>query len=76
MFYLSECLVNYNNFKFGQTQFKYVVNDVILPNWAKGNYKLFVKMNKKTLESCFISEKIHYWIDLIFWSQTKWKRCY
>ena len=28
MFYLSECLVNYNNFKFGQTQFIYVVNDV------------------------------------------------
>ena len=23
-------------------------------------------MNKKALESCFISEKIHYWIDLIF----------
>ena len=66
MFYLSECLVNYNNFKFGQTQFKCVVNDVILPNWAKGNYRLFVKMNKKALESCFISEKIHYWIDLIF----------
>ena len=58
MFYLSECLVNYNNFKFGQTQFKCVVNDVILPNWAKGNYRLFVKMNKKALESCFISEKI------------------
>ena len=66
MFYLSECLVNYNNFKFGQTQFKCVVNDVILPNWAKGNYRLFVKMNKKALESCFISEKIHYWIDLVF----------
>ena len=48
MFYLSEFLVNYNNFKFGQTQFKYVINDIILPNLAKGNYnRLFVKMNKK-----------------------------
>ena len=66
MFYLTESLVNYNNFKFGQNQFKNYVNDVILPNWAKNNFRLFIKVNKKSLESYFINEKISDWIDLIF----------
>ena len=66
MFYLSESLVNYNNFNFGQNQFHNYVNDVILPNWAKNNFRFFIKVNKKYLESYFVSEKLSDWIDLIF----------
>ena len=29
-------------------------------------FNIFVKMNKKALENCFISEKIHYWIKLLW----------
>ena len=66
MFYLPEALVNYNNFNFGENQYKNSVNDVILPNWAKNNFRFFIKVNKKSLESYFVNEKISDWIDLIF----------
>ena len=66
MFYLPELCVNYNQFNFGKNQNQMVVNDVILPNWAKTHPRLFVKMNKKALESSKVSEKLNEWIDLIF----------
>lgn len=65
MYYLPEAFVNINEFDFGKNQSQVRVNDVKLPDWAKDNPRLFVKMNKKALESSKTSEKIHDWIDLI-----------
>jgi len=42
------------------------VNDVELPPWAKGSPKEFVKRMREALESDFVSERLHLWIDLIF----------
>jgi len=66
MFYLPELYVNYNEFEFGENQTHVKINDILLPNWAKNEPRLFVKMNKKALESSKVSERINEWIDLIF----------
>jgi hypothetical protein len=66
MYYLPEAFVNFNEFNFGNNQNQVTVNDVRLPEWAKEEPRLYVKMNKKAFESCKISEKINDWIDLIF----------
>jgi neurobeachin-like protein 1/2 len=41
------------------------VNDVTLPKWAK-NPEHFIYMHRKALESDYVSEHLHEWIDLIF----------
>lgn len=66
MYYLPEAFVNYNEFDFGTNQNSMDVNDVNLPCWSKNDPRLFVKMNKKALESSKVSEKLSDWIDLIF----------
>lgn len=42
-----------------------VVNDVKLPKWAKTPNE-FLKKNREALESSYVSENLHKWIDLIF----------
>lgn len=42
------------------------VNDVILPRWAKNDPTTFVKKMREALESNYVSENLHKWIDLIF----------
>jgi hypothetical protein len=37
-----------------------------MPPWAKSDPRLFVRMNKKAIESKYVSETISEWIDLIF----------
>jgi hypothetical protein len=66
MYYLPEIFMNYNEFNFGNTQNQIAVSDVMLPNWAKGDPRLFVKLTKKALESAKVSQRISEWIDLIF----------
>ena len=63
---LPEFLTNSNNFDFGATQKGDVVNDVQLPPWAKGDPKEFVRLHREALESKFVSEHLHEWVDLIF----------
>jgi len=46
-FFLSEFLVNSNMFDFGSTQQGEVVHDVILPPWAKGNPKRFIRIHRQ-----------------------------
>jgi factor associated with neutral sphingomyelinase activation len=41
------------------------VNDVILPKWASSP-KEFVQKMRDALESSYVSENLHSWIDLIF----------
>jgi len=65
-FYLPDFFQNKNCFDFGKKQDGSVVNDVILPPWAKGDPKRFVRINRSALESDFVSKNLHKWVDLIF----------
>lgn len=65
-YYLPDFLKNINKYRFGALQTGEEVNDVILPPWAKGDPKLFVEKNREALESTYVSERLHEWIDLIF----------
>lgn len=44
----------------------YQVGDVVLPPWAKGSAREFIKKHREALESNYVSEHLHHWIDLIF----------
>ncbi|CAR23938.1 Bph1p [Lachancea thermotolerans CBS 6340] len=65
-FYLPDFLRNLNNYDLGTLQSGQKVGDVSLPPWAKGDPKLFVEKNREALESPYVSEHLHQWIDLIF----------
>jgi len=65
-FYLPEFLTNMNKFDFGKTQRGKQVDDVELPAWSKNDPQYFIRMHRRALESRFVSEHLHEWIDLIF----------
>jgi hypothetical protein len=65
-FYLPEFLENRFDFDFGVKQSGDRVNDVLLPPWAKGSAREFVRKHREALESQYVSENLHHWIDLIF----------
>jgi len=65
-FYLPEFLENRFNFDYGIKQSGERVNDVLLPPWAKGSAREFVRKHREALESQYVSENLHHWIDLIF----------
>ncbi|KAG0572031.1 hypothetical protein KC19_VG063500 [Ceratodon purpureus] len=65
-FYLPEFLENRFGFDFGVKQSGERVNDVLLPPWAKGSAREFVRKHREALESQYVSENLHHWIDLIF----------
>ena len=65
-FNLPEIYININNFTYGKNLDGIQVNDVILPSWSKNSPRIFSKMNKKALESQFVSLHINNWIDLIY----------
>ena len=66
-FYFPEFLVNMNHFDLGKLQGgkKTAVHDVILPKWAS-NPDDFIRQHRMALESNYVSENLHNWIDLIF----------
>ncbi|XP_019491163.1 PREDICTED: neurobeachin-like protein 1 [Hipposideros armiger] len=65
-FYFPEFLENQNQFNLGRLQVsKELVNDVILPKWAK-SAEDFIYKHRKALESDYVSAHLHEWIDLIF----------
>ncbi|ESK93353.1 beige beach domain-containing protein [Moniliophthora roreri MCA 2997] len=62
-----EFLENYANLDFGvQQNTGERVHDVKLPPWARGDPLLFVIMNRRALESNYVSENLPAWIDLIW----------
>ncbi|KAK9368848.1 hypothetical protein V1509DRAFT_621646 [Lipomyces kononenkoae] len=66
-FYLPEFLVNANEFKFGTLQGSGAeISSVQLPPWAKGDAKIFIQKNREALESPYVSQHLHEWIDLVF----------
>ena len=43
--------------------------DVVLPPWAHGSSKEFVRIMRAALESDYVSAHLHLWIDLVFGSK-------
>ncbi|XP_078429563.1 BEACH-DOMAIN HOMOLOG A1 isoform X2 [Wolffia australiana] len=65
-FYLPEFLLNRFNLDLGEKQSGEKVGDVALPPWAKGSAREFIRKHREALESDYVSENLHHWIDLIF----------
>ena len=65
-FYLPEFLKNANNFDLGSKQNGVPLGDVLLPPWAKGDSREFIRMHRQALECDYVSQHLHEWIDLIF----------
>ncbi|KAL7683403.1 putative BEACH domain, WD40-repeat-containing domain, PH-BEACH domain, BEACH domain superfamily [Plasmopara halstedii] len=70
-FYLPEFLYNANNCNFGKTQCGEDVWHVKLPPWAHDDPREFVRLNRRALESNYVSEHLHSWIDLVFGAKQK-----
>ncbi|CAD8067855.1 unnamed protein product [Paramecium sonneborni] len=64
-FFLPEFLKNINKIQFGQKQNQEQVDDVVLPPWASSSEE-FIEINRQALESSYVSEKLHCWINLVF----------
>ncbi|KAK2594068.1 Beige protein-like 1 [Conoideocrella luteorostrata] len=66
-FCLPEFLTNINGYDFGRRQSTGAkVDHVKLPPWAKGDPKIFIAKHREALESPYVSENLHHWIDLVF----------
>ncbi|XP_027935476.1 protein SPIRRIG [Vigna unguiculata] len=65
-FYMPEFLENRFNLDLGEKQSGEKVGDVILPPWAKGSTREFISKHREALESDYVSENLHHWMDLIF----------
>jgi Beige/BEACH domain/WD domain, G-beta repeat len=65
-FCLPEMFLNTNNFPLGRTQSGKHLDDVSLPPWAKGSAYEFVRVHRLALESDYVSQSLHHWVDLIF----------
>ncbi|XP_059046581.1 WD repeat and FYVE domain-containing protein 3 [Achroia grisella] len=65
-FYLPEFLVNLNNFDLGCKQSGVALGDVVLPPWARGDPREFIRLHRAALESDYVSHRLHHWIDLVF----------
>lgn len=66
-FYLPDFLTNINGYNFGVRQGDGGrVDNVVLPPWAKGDPKIFIAKHREALESPYVSQRLHQWIDLIF----------
>ncbi|GMH25785.1 hypothetical protein Nepgr_027628 [Nepenthes gracilis] len=65
-FYMPEFLENRFKLDLGEKQSGEKVGDVVLPPWAKGSVREFIRKHREALESDYVSENLHHWIDLIF----------
>ncbi|CAL9184110.1 unnamed protein product [Musa hybrid cultivar] len=64
--YIPEFLENRFNLDLGIKQSGEKVGDVVLPPWAKGSAREFIRKHREALEADYVSENLHCWIDLIF----------
>ena len=65
-YFLPEMFVNHNKCNFGVKQDGFRVNDVALPAWADQNAFKFVQVMREGIESQYVSNNLHTWIDYIF----------
>lgn len=70
-FYLPEFLVNSNKYDFGLLQNMTAIDSVQLPPWAKGDPKIFIAKQREALESPYVTQNLHHWIDLVFGCKQK-----
>jgi hypothetical protein len=70
-YYLPEFLTNLNGYNFGLRASGESVDNVALPPWAKGDPAIFIAKQREALESPYVSENLHRWIDLIFGYQQR-----
>jgi hypothetical protein len=73
MFCCPEFLVNSNKLPLGELQrdervsgTQQFVNDVVLPPWAHNKPHEFIRLHREALESDYVSDNLHHWIDLVF----------
>ena len=66
LFTCPEIFLNTNNYPLGRTQDSKNIDNVTLPPWAKGSAYEFVRIHRLALESDYVSQNLHHWIDLIF----------
>ena len=64
-FYFPELFINTNKLNLGLRSNDEVIDDVKLPPWASSPHE-FVRLNREALESEYVSQNLHHWIDLIF----------
>ncbi|KNC50955.1 uncharacterized protein AMSG_07209 [Thecamonas trahens ATCC 50062] len=64
-YYLPEMFENVNEVDFGVRQDGVRLDNVILPPWAETPQE-FVAIHRRALESEYVSQHLHEWIDLIF----------
>jgi neurobeachin-like protein 1/2 len=65
-YYNAEFLRNRNELDLGQMQAGAIVDNVVLPPWANGSAEEFIRLHSLALESDYVSNNLHHWIDLIF----------
>ncbi|XP_017217937.1 protein SPIRRIG isoform X2 [Daucus carota subsp. sativus] len=65
-FYMPEFLENRFELDLGEKQSGEKVGDVVLPPWAKGSVREFIRKHREALECDYVSDNLHHWIDLIF----------
>jgi hypothetical protein len=63
---LPNFLRNESSCPLGTMQDGSTVNDVQLPPWANNSPEKFIEIMRSALESEYVSENLHKWIDLIF----------
>ena len=63
---LPEMFINQNNYEYGTTQDKLVVDNVALPEWSEQDPYRFVAEMRRRMESQYVSENVNHWIDLIY----------
>ncbi|KAK5974907.1 BEACH domain-containing protein, partial [Trichostrongylus colubriformis] len=57
---------NKNKFDFGVKQNGVALDDVVLPPWAHGDAREFIRLHRQALECDYVSSHLHEWIDLVF----------
>ncbi|PSN72526.1 beach-domain-containing protein [Corynespora cassiicola Philippines] len=65
-YFLPEFLTNVNGYNFGLRASGDSIDNVALPKWAKGDPTIFIAKQREALESPYVSQNLHHWIDLIF----------
>lgn len=65
-FFLPDFLTNVNGYNFGLRSDESSIDNVQLPPWAKGDPTIFIAKQREALESPYVSQNLHHWIDLIF----------
>ncbi|MCJ1473895.1 hypothetical protein MMC13_002550 [Lambiella insularis] len=66
-YYLPDFLLNSNGYDFGSRQGSGgTIDTVALPPWAHGDPNIFIAKHREALESEYVSQHLHQWIDLVF----------